>query len=47
MILDSQLSMDAYVSRIFSVAHFHMRAVRHIRPLLDLASAKIIACSTC
>jgi hypothetical protein len=43
--LDPQLSFDAHVSSICQSCNFHLRALRHIRPLLSLDLAKQLACS--
>ena len=41
--LDSTLSMDRHVSELVRGCSYHTRALRHIRPLLSLDAAKMIA----
>jgi len=41
--LDSALSMDGHVFNVVHGCNYHTRAVRHIRPLLDLDTAKMLA----
>jgi len=42
--LDSALSMDGYVyTNVVRGCNYHIRALRHVRPLLDLDTAKILA----
>jgi len=41
--LDSVLSMDGHVSNVVRGCNYHIRALRHIRPLLDLNTAKMLA----
>ena len=43
--LDSSLSFDKHVSLICQACNFHMRALRHIRPLLSFDFANQLACS--
>jgi len=43
--LDSSLSFDKHVSDISRNCCYHIRALRHIRPLLTLDAAKLIAVS--
>jgi len=44
--LDSKHSFDKHVSNICNVSGYHIQALRHIRPVLDLKSANVLACST-
>jgi len=41
--LDSALSIDGHVSNVVRGCNYHIRALRHIRPLLDLDTAKMLA----
>jgi len=41
--LDSALSIDHHVSNVVHECNYHIRALRHIRPLLDLHTAKMLA----
>ena len=43
--LDSQLSFDSHVTAVSQSCNFHIRALRHIRPMLSVASANQLACS--
>ena len=43
--LDSTLSFDHHITSVSQSCHFHMRALRHIRPMLSVASANQLACS--
>src|SRR4029077_9969955 len=43
--LDQTLSFDQHVKEIVKVSNFHMKAFRHIRPVLDRSVANTIACS--
>jgi hypothetical protein len=43
--LDSHLNFDSHVSNICSSSYFHIRALRHIRPFLDIETSKTIACA--
>ena len=43
--LDSALTLDKHVTEVVRAGNYHMRALRHIRPLLSLDSAKSIAAS--
>ena len=40
--LDSTLSFDKHIIDVTRSCHYHIRAVRHIRPLLTLDAAKAI-----
>jgi len=41
--LDSSLTMDRHVTEVLRSCSYHTRALRHIRPLLTLDAAKMIA----
>ena len=41
--LDSALSMDGHVTNVVRGCNYHISALRHIRPLLDLDTAKMLA----
>ena len=41
--LDSTLTMDQHVTRVVRSCNYHTRALRHIRPLLTLNVAKMLA----
>ena len=41
--LDSALSIDGPVSNVVHGCNYHIRALRHIRPLLDIDTAKMLA----
>jgi hypothetical protein len=43
--LDQQLSMDRQVSNVVRSSNHNIRALRHIRPMLDKAVANTVACS--
>ena len=43
--LDQNLSFDQHVSNIVKASNFNIRALRHIRPMLDRSVANTIACS--
>jgi hypothetical protein len=43
--LDQTLSFDQHVKNIVKTSHFHIKALRHIRPVLDQRVANVIACS--
>jgi hypothetical protein len=43
--LDSSLSFDSHVSNTCSSSYFHIRALRRIRPFMDLDTSNTIACS--
>ena len=45
VILDERLSFDAHVNNICKNAHFHIRALRHIRQSISKEAAKMVACS--
>ena len=43
--IDNTLSIDEHVANVCKAAHFHMRALRHIRKCIDDDTAKTIASS--
>jgi len=43
--LDSTLSFDKHVADVARQCHYHIRALKHIRPLLTLEAAKTFALS--
>ena len=43
--LDQNLSFDQHVSNIVKASNYNIRALRHIRPMLDKTVANIVACS--
>ena len=43
--LDNRLSMDSFVSATCSSCSLQIKALRHIRPLLDRSTANALACS--
>ena len=43
--LDQSLTFDQHVQNIVKTSNFHIRALRHIRPMLDRKVANTIACS--
>ena len=45
IILDKRLSMDHYVANLCKACFFHIRALRHIRPVINDDTAKTIASS--
>ena len=45
VVLDSKLSFDSHVSNISKSCFYHIRALRHIHPVLTDDVAKTIACS--
>ena len=45
VVIDRHLSFDQHVKNIVKVSNFHIRGLRHIRPLLDQKTANTIACS--
>ena len=45
VVLDQNLSFDQHVSNIVKSSNFNIRALRHIRPLLDKSVANTMACS--
>jgi len=45
VVLDQNLSLDQHVSNIVKSSNFNIRALRHIRPLLDKSVANTMACS--
>ena len=44
--LDSNLTFDQHVSKVCSACSFHTKALRHIRPYLDITTANAIACNS-
>ena len=42
---DSQLNFSEHISEICKVANFHLRGLSHIRRLLDVPTANMLACS--
>ena len=45
VMLDQSLSFDQHVRNVVKASNFHIRALRHIRPLLDQTVANTVACS--
>ena len=45
VILDQSLALDQHVSNIVKASNFNIRALQHIRPMLDKSVANTIACS--
>ena len=45
VVIDDTLSFDDYVNRVCKSANFHLRALRHIRNVISVDTAKSIACS--
>jgi hypothetical protein len=45
VILDNKLNFDRFISATCSACAMHIRALKHIRPLLDNQTANSIACS--
>ena len=43
--LDQSLSFDQHVQNVVKSSNFHIKALRHIRPLLDQSVANTVACS--
>ena len=43
--LDQTLSFDQHVSNVVSSCTYHTRALRHIKPLITISAAKMIASS--
>ena len=43
--LDQTLSFDQHVTNIVKASNFHMKAFRHIRPVLERSVANTVACS--
>jgi hypothetical protein len=43
--LDQSLTFDDHVQNVVRTSNFHIRALRHIRPMLDRGVANTIACS--
>ena len=43
--LDQNLSFDQHVSNIVKASNYNIRALRHIRPMLDKTVANTVACS--
>ena len=43
--LDQTLPFDQHVKEIVKASNFHMKAFRHIRPVLDRSVANTIACT--
>ena len=44
-LIDSSLSFDSQVNATCKAAHFHLRALKHIRNTMSVETAKTIACS--
>jgi len=42
--LDEDLSLDRHVTVLFAVCSYHTRALRRIRSLINLSSARMVAC---
>jgi len=42
--LDSTLSFDSHISPVSQSCHYHMRALKHIRSMLTVASANELVC---
>jgi len=45
VMLDSTLSFDKHIINVTRSCHYHIWAMRHIRPLLTLDAAKAMAVS--
>jgi hypothetical protein len=45
VIIDQSLSFDQHVLSVVKASNFHIRGLRHIRPVLDEKTANTIACS--
>ena len=43
--MDKTLSFDKHVKNIVRASNFHIKALRHVRPLLDKSIANSVACS--
>ena len=43
--LDDHLSMDKHVTEVSGACFYHLRALRHIRPLVSASDANMITCS--
>jgi len=43
--LDNHFNFDRHISNVCSSSHFHIRALRHIRPYLDSETSMTIACA--
>jgi hypothetical protein len=43
--IDQSLSFDQHVRNVVKASNFHIRALRHIRPVLDPIMANTVACS--
>jgi len=43
--IDSQLTFDKHVTNVVQSCNYHIRSLRHIRPLIDKDTAPILACS--
>ncbi len=43
--LDQNLSFDQHISNIVKSSNYNIRALRHIRPMLDKKTANTVACS--
>ena len=43
--LDNKLTLNRHISDICSSSSFHLKALRHVRPLLDEPTSNAIACS--
>ena len=43
--LDGTISFDRHVDNVCKAAHFHIRALRHIRKCVDAETARTVACS--
>jgi len=41
--LDKDLTLDRHVTEIIRGCSYHTQALRHIRPLIDLATARMVA----
>ena len=42
---DNDLSFTCHVTEVVKNCNYHIKSLRHIRPLLDMNSAKTVACS--
>jgi len=43
--LDKTLSFDEHVKNVVKASNFHIKALRHVRPLLNKSIANTVACS--